>query len=24
VFNFADFQGDQSMIDFLPTYAADA
>lgn len=22
VFNFADFQGDQSMIDFLPTYAA--
>jgi len=24
VFNFADFQGDQSMINFLPTYAADA
>jgi len=24
VFNFADFQGDQSLIDFLPTYAADA
>jgi carboxypeptidase C (cathepsin A) len=24
VFNFADFQGDQSMIDFMPTYAADA
>ena len=24
VFNFADFQGDQSLINFLPTYAADA
>ncbi|HEV8408077.1 MAG TPA: peptidase S10 [Sphingomicrobium sp.] len=24
VFNFADFQGDQSLVDFLPTYAADA
>jgi len=24
VFNFADFQGDQSMINFMPTYAADA
>ncbi|HET7316460.1 MAG TPA: peptidase S10 [Sphingomicrobium sp.] len=24
VFNFADFQGDQALIDFLPTYAADA
>jgi len=24
VFNFADFQGDQSLIDFLPTYAAAA
>jgi carboxypeptidase C (cathepsin A) len=24
VFNFADFQGDQQSIDFLPTYAADA
>jgi carboxypeptidase C (cathepsin A) len=24
VLNFADFQGDQSMINFLPTYAADA
>ena len=24
VFNFADFQGDQSMVNFLPTYAADA
>lgn len=24
VFNFADFQGDQSLIDFLPTYSADA
>ena len=24
VFNFADFQGDQSLVNFLPTYAADA
>jgi len=24
VFNFADFQGDQMLVDFLPTYAADA
>ena len=24
VFNFADFQGDQSLVDFLPTYAASA
>jgi carboxypeptidase C (cathepsin A) len=24
VFNFADFQGDQALINFLPTYAADA
>jgi carboxypeptidase C (cathepsin A) len=24
VFNFADFQGDQQMVNFLPTYAADA
>jgi carboxypeptidase C (cathepsin A) len=24
IFNFADFQGDQSLINFLPTYAADA
>jgi carboxypeptidase C (cathepsin A) len=24
VFNFADFQGDQSFVNFLPTYAADA
>ncbi|MFL6763106.1 MAG: S10 family peptidase [Sphingomicrobium sp.] len=24
IFNFADFQGDQAMINFLPTYAADA
>jgi len=24
IFNFADFQGDQSLVDFLPTYAADA
>lgn len=24
VFNFADFEGDQALIDFLPTYAADA
>ncbi len=24
VFNFADFQGDQELVDFLPTYAADA
>jgi carboxypeptidase C (cathepsin A) len=24
VFNFADFQGDQALVDFLPTYAADA
>jgi carboxypeptidase C (cathepsin A) len=24
VFNFADFQGDQALIDFLPTYSADA
>jgi carboxypeptidase C (cathepsin A) len=24
VFNFADFQGDQSLVDFMPTYAADA
>ena len=24
VFNFADFQGDQQLVDFLPTYAADA
>ena len=24
VFNFADFQGDQSLVDFLPTYAANA
>lgn len=24
VFNFADFQGDQSLVNFMPTYAADA